>query len=416
MIIGVLAIVTLPATGIFSFFYKAETRTRNKEEMLNFATDIAARRDGIAINKDSIHYSLYPGDSSDAAFLNALKYRLGVYYVNSPSQKDQLPEEQSSPYHHPSMYYNLRNFLYPDDTTIVTFGDNPDVAGDSSWYFLRTKMDSELLVHTNISTGKKDSVLLPLAPAARTSALKLLLRRTASLGAMEIEFFILSVIVLTILTYYLTQSLATRIFLLRILCDYPDNLCLDDPLKDTRPEYPDCSLLAEKMTAEIGDDWSADLIRAFEERNSQYILHVQTEFKERYRSIWAGLTAREKFVLYDFAVDDIANYRSGAPLFSLIRKGILRIDRDNQLLFMTRSFHDFVLNRSGSNVITEQMKMARTQGSWNKLKLPFLLVVAAAGIFVFLTQDAVYQRITGLLTSLGSNVPHITQYFDKRNK
>jgi hypothetical protein len=47
---------------------------------------------------------------------------------------------------------------------------------------------------------------------------------------------------------------------------------------------------------------------------------------------------------------------------------------------------------------------------------PLFLLLSAAGIFVFLTQDAIYQKMTGLLTSIGSLLPLISQFFNKSDK
>ncbi|HEY4336594.1 MAG TPA: hypothetical protein VGM89_11870, partial [Puia sp.] len=117
---------------------------------------------------------------------------------------------------------------------------------------------------------------------------------------------------------------------------------------------------------------------------------------------------REKFVLYDFAIDSLANYRSGTPLHNLIQKGILCLGADLQLHFMTHSFHNFVLNQGDNEAVLSQIKRAREQGQ--NIKTPLFLILAAAGLFIFLTQETIYQKITGLLTSLGSLVPLIQRF------
>ncbi len=145
-------------------------------------------------------------------------------------------------------------------------------------------------------------------------------------------------------------------------------------------------------------------------------MYVQAQLKDVYEKIWAGLSPREKFVAYDFAIDSLANYKAGLPLYNLIRKGVLCVGNDGQLHFITHSFHNFILNQSGNKVIVAQLKKAREQGSWQTIRMPLFLILAAAGIFVFLTQDAIYQKITGLLTSITSLVPLISQFFNKSDK
>lgn len=147
------------------------------------------------------------------------------------------------------------------------------------------------------------------------------------------------------------------------------------------------------------------------------VMHLLTAGdNDIYDDIWKTLSSREKFVLYDIAVDGLANYKVGFILYTFINKGILLIGEDQQLHFMTHSFHNYVLNQSENETIVDQLKQAREQGSWQNFKIPLFLILAALGIFVFLTQDAVYQKMTGLFTSVGSLVPLLSRFFEKTNK
>jgi hypothetical protein len=84
--------------------------------------------------------------------------------------------------------------------------------------------------------------------------------------------------------------------------------------------------------------------------------------------------------------------------------------------FTAQLENNFVLNRSGDRVIRAEMKKAREQGSWQRLRMPLFFLLSAVGIFVFLTQDAIYQKMTGLLTSVEALVPLISQFFNKSDK
>ncbi len=307
------------------------------------------------------------------------------------------------PAHPPEMYYQLRNFLFPGDTTALTFGKTPEKAGDSSWYFAR-EGDSEVLRH--IASWNRDGspVRLALAHETRFTALQLLFGSAEKLSATNILLFLLTVCALFWLLRRLTASLASRIFLIGLFDKYPKAVCHNDILAATTP------------VAGIAP-WTADAIRQYEAADPDYrILHLQAELKEVYKKIWDGLSSREKFVAYDFAIDSLANYKAGLPLYSLIRKGVLCLDKDEQLRFLTGSLHNFVLDQSRDKSIVSQMKKAREQGSWQNFRTPLFLIVATAGIFVFLTQDAIYQKITGLLTSISSLVPLISQLFYKPDK
>jgi len=412
IIAGVITIIVIPALGIFCFFYKEETRTTSKEKMLAFASTIECRKNYFATVKDSTHYLL---NASDTPFVNSLLKYKGVYYINSPGLSDSNPSDQDTPVHHVSMYYGLRNFLFPKDTTILTFGDNPDRAEDFSWYFARVAADSELLVHKNTWTGAHDSVRLPLPTDNRRSALKLLTSNIASLDRASIWLFILTVGLLIILFRFLTSSMASRIFLLRVLTGFPPQPPINKYLANPTTTSPHSFQLMEEVTA--GGPWSAATLKEFERHDLNYRpLYVRNILKKTYDAIWSELSPEEKFVLFDFALDGLTNYKAGTVIFALIQRGILFIDSDGQLQFMTHSFHNYVIGQAGTKVIAVQLKKAKRQGSWQHFRVPVLLVIAAAGIFIFVTQEAMYQKITGLFTSLSTLLPLVTQFFDKGNK
>ena len=62
--------------------------------------------------------------------------------------------------------------------------------------------------------------------------------------------------------------------------------------------------------------------------------------------------------------------------------------------------------------------MAKTEkeDTWKKLKNPFLIILTAVGIFIFVTQEEVYQKITGLLATLTSLLPLLSNMFKPANK
>lgn len=226
---------------------------------------------------------------------------------------------------------------------------------------------------------------------------------------------VLALFVLLVFFFRLTSSLANRIFLLNMLGGYVGGASSNDPLDPPRALLTNSPDVLLKLDPADRTDWSAAGILAKEEKYDFLQPYIQYELDYTYKSIWKGLNPREKFVLYDFAVDGLANYKTGTTLFNLIHRGILLV-RNSQLQFMTQSFHNFILDQSEDRIIVQQLKRAKTQGSWQNLKVPFLLIVAATGIFIFITQEAVYQKITGLFTSLGSILPLITQFFGKGNK
>ena len=399
---GVLLAVIVPSMALFCFFFKEETRTRNKQENLAMANLICERKDDIKKEKNS--YSFNTADSTDFSFLRDLKFFKGVYIPDSTGVPKPSSSAMSIPAHAPEMYYRLRNFLFAGDTTALTFGSNPEWASDSSWFFVR-EGDSEVLHHEAVWNRDSGRVRLALAHNTRLTALELLRHNAKGLSTVNMLLFVLVIILLLALFRRLTTSLASRIFLLGVFEKYPKGNCQNKKLDEAIAANPALHGL------------TATAIRQSETKDPGYhLLYFQEHLKDVYKKIWDDLTPREKFVAYDFAIDSLANYKAGTPLHNLIRKGVLCVDKDEQLHFITQSLHNFVLNQSGNRVIRAQLKKAREQGSWQRIRMPLFLLLSAAGIFVFLTQDAIYQKMTGLLTSIGSLVPLISQFFNKSDK
>jgi hypothetical protein len=389
IVAGVLLTVIIPAAGVFSFFYKEETRMRLKTETLITAGLVEDRKDSLTARLSNYSFDL--ANAADNLFLQDRNFHQGIYLAHPIDNQCPLNCRDNAIYC--AIFYSLHNFLYPRDSAVVAFRGHPDEAADNSWFFFQVK-DSVVLVHTRHTTFPKDTIRMGLSPVVTESALGLVYHNAVSQDAPNVLLITLVVALSVGLFYWLTRSLATRIFLLKLFTNFPAG-GPGDPIPG----------------------WTAHSIRGFENQNPDYnILYAQTQLTEVYHRVWNSLSDREKFILYDFATDRLTNYKSGMPLFTLIQSGILYIGEDKQLHFMTRSFHNYVLSQSDDNVIVDQMKLSREGGAWQKFRLPLSILLTAAGLFVFLTQDAIFQKITGLFTSLGAIVPIIQQLFVKSNK
>ncbi|HMH20517.1 MAG TPA: hypothetical protein VK563_02020, partial [Puia sp.] len=130
------------------------------------------------------------------------------------------------------------------------------------------------------------------------------------------------------------------------------------------------------------------------------ILDMCARFDTLYHKVWDQLSPEEKFFLYDFASDGFANYKNGITLSRLISKGVLTVDHQH-LRFMSLSFREWVLRQYASPEIAAVMKKGQEQGSWQNMKMPLLLILAIPGLFIFITQDDIYQKIMGFVTAIG---------------
>jgi len=399
---GVFLITMVPATSLFSLFYKGESDSQIKMEKLNMARTISLRR--YCINKKIPAYRF---EARDSSFLEASKFQNGIYFPDTS-----LVDRNSEPfryYHAFPGYTDLHEFLFSSDSSTLEPPGKKEMAGDSSWYFYETGKNTSLrlkLFYKN-QDDRIDhrDMQLPVAAAVNESALGLIGDKLFLMGPLSFLSFILGLMLTGVLAYLLTYSLSRHIFLLGLLDKYPT------------PGKIDYAGVIDK----IRKDESEKIKDTQDDEES--LLSIQSGAENYYDRIWADLSTPEKFILYDFSLDGFTNYKAGTILYKLIRKGILVIDHeDRSLHIMTQSFHNYLLNKDLFNRqltsdkdkdIYLYMKKATKQGSWQSIKTPLLILLAVTGLFIFFTQEELYQKITGLSASIPSLIQVFSSLFDK---
>jgi len=125
-----------------------------------------------------------------------------------------------------------------------------------------------------------------------------------------------------------------------------------------------------------------------------------------YYSIWAGLSTREKYVLYDFASDEITNYRNFGILSILVRKGLLYYDeRLCALRVMSRSFRNFILTVVDKEEALQLEKEINISGTWETIRIVLVIFLIAIAIFLFATEKTAFNRVIGFITAIASIGP-----------
>ena len=56
------------------------------------------------------------------------------------------------------------------------------------------------------------------------------------------------------------------------------------------------------------------------------ILYIQDIAQTYYFSLWSTCYKKQRFLLYDLAYDGIANFKDGATVLFLLKKGLLKYD------------------------------------------------------------------------------------------
>jgi hypothetical protein len=427
ILVGVFMIIIIPACGIFWLFLKQETTLQANGSRLN--TGLAIGQRNLAINEKMSAYKFFhlDRDSSWTPFRRAvhhLKFHEGVYLVqekilDTPVLPDLAPDRSTAP-----EYDAMHRCFFPGDSTELAWSDIPYRAGDSSWQLAYQagnlkNPDPEYFRHGNRileDSNQNDridtqSIKLLSGPHDAQSSSELMMDYSLHNGATYLLLYFGSQALGLCLIYWLTISLARRVFLLKLLgqqeCQAPKKEEMTGLLRIYAPEL---KLYPSKPAPPDGKPGSPDIWAiGAEERgfdpgllsSEEKILCRRWELDLFYLAIWERLSPMEKFVLCDFALDGFSNYRTADTLYHLYNKGYLLVE-NKRLIFMTLSFKEWVLQHCDDSDIYTLLKKAGIKKPWQDFKLPLMILLAAFGLFLFFTQDALYQKIGGLIASFGS--------------
>ena len=422
ILLGVFLITLAPATGFFALFYKVENNSELKMLKLNMARAIQKRR--CDFDKKIPDYSF---KTEDSLFLFNTKFRNGIYFLDGlpiePFRRDTLS------YHIFSGYGSLHELLFSIDSTTLEPPGKKEAAGDNSWHFYRNKnKDTLTLFYKNKGvTPDHGDMYLPIDPVTQKTALGLLLERIVSMDALSLFLATLGLLTTVLIAYHLTFSLARHIFLIDILTKYKPHLEKDTYYLPSLKCYPEkqqpIPFPLSPECIEVIAAYEKEVIANHVTREAD-IIQLQYKLERIYDKVWAALPTDEKYILYDFALDGFTNYKGGILLYTLLQKRVLRIDNDFRLVIMSQNFHNYLLSKDIFNktllskddmAVYKYMKNARRQGSWQAFRIPLYIILSVAGIFIFLTQDELYQKVIGLFASIPSLAQMLTSFFGKSN-
>ncbi|HVU95422.1 MAG TPA: hypothetical protein VHE34_09365 [Puia sp.] len=110
------------------------------------------------------------------------------------------------------------------------------------------------------------------------------------------------------------------------------------------------------------------------------------------------ITAREQWLLYNFACYGLLNYKNVLEIDHLLEAGVLT-KRDGQVRIFNPAFRAYIV----MNWRQEQLpKEVVEKSAWQRFRIPFLILLAVVLAFLFLTQQEAWQRVTALVGALSS--------------
>ncbi|HTI92047.1 MAG TPA: hypothetical protein VL727_15745 [Puia sp.] len=414
IITGVIVISIIPGCSIFWLLMRQESSIQRNSSRIEQARAIHNRR--LDLNTAAMTYKFADtATPCSERTLASLKFDNGIYFLND--DRIYYPSGAFSGHSLPftTQYSNIHRMFFSSDTNILASAIPPDSATDGTWKFFAvnpTDSDrngtSHILLQYASSGDHRNPGPFRLAAGdeAKWSAIRLIYNTTRSAGLIFFLLFFGGQLLALFLVYKLTMAMATRIFLVDMFSDG-----LHSRHQLAGPVAGQLSISTASPFSDIRENEKA--LRENIPSDAEQILQNRLNFEKRFDETWKTLTPQKKFILYDLSRDGFSNYRTGNIIYGLLRDGLLVFRENGQLNFITRSFREYVLEKAEDPDVVALWRKSRNKGEWLSFKMPLMILFTAFGLFLFFTQDALFQKLTGLLTCLVSMTAQFSTLFDR---
>ncbi|MGE5815932.1 MAG: cache domain-containing protein [Acidobacteriota bacterium] len=165
---------------------------------------------------------------------------------------------------------------------------------------------------------------------------------------------------------------------------------------------------SEREDPEVGRLWKQVLPYAWHPEGTplevrQLLVEVGERAEGHYKEIWASCTPAEQLALGHIAEEGLVNRKTKPTIRRLMARGLVR--RQPNFVLMTETFRRFVLAMAPS---VELATLEESSGdAWAAVRLPFLAVLVAGLVFLFFTQQELFNTTLAVIAGVGTAVPTI---------
>ena len=137
------------------------------------------------------------------------------------------------------------------------------------------------------------------------------------------------------------------------------------------------------------------------------VSEVREQAGAYYSLLWANLSNDEKLVLAQLAHEGLINPKSRVVVAQLMRKGL--IVRDPAFRLMNRSFTRFVISALPSHIM-DKWEREGIRMPWNSLRFVPLTAAAGLGLFLYVTQQSLFESVAAYVAALAAAVPALIRF------
>ncbi|MBV4359469.1 cache domain-containing protein [Pinibacter aurantiacus] len=440
--LSIILISVLPTFIFFKYALEHEKYLQVKSRQIYLAERIVDRSSFIDSVFSLTKISKYH-QPEDEAFENNVKYKMGygIYSAFSNVHDTAGPVLPKRPNSVDSFYKVVTQFLFlPSDHS--DFFNNTPYYGWSD----RVSNNTVKFYYKKEINSNDNNVLL-----IETSLLGLDFNLVSDLFKSFLGWILLSIFVAALIVHFrVIKALAKRVFLNEFpgidISDHTDKLWIDRHVNLKTVAEHDMDFLQEVERAhhrrkldEAGEEETEEtntngdkLLRhekftishshiygyeseEMEKSNYANILRMQSVLTPTYDDIWKELSEKEKFILFDFALDGFTNYKNPDTLYGLFKKGLLRQDRENGgLILMTYSFRNYLISKSDTPEIERLRRIVNRGGTWKLIQNIFFVTLLMVFAYLIITRQEVSTKIAAIISGLVSLVPALIKLFDRK--
>lgn len=440
--LSIVLISVLPTFIFFKYALEHEKYLQVKSRQIYLAERIVQRSAFIDSAFSLTKLSRYH-QQEDSTFVNNVKYKMGygIYSAFSNVHDTVTPAMLKNPASVDSFYKVITQFLFLPS-------DHSDFFNNTPYYGWSERVSSNTVkfyYKKNINSNDDKALLI------ETSLLGLDFSLISDLFKSFLGWALLSILVTSLVVHFrVIKALARRVFLNEFpgidISDHTDKNWIDKHVNLKSVAENDMGLLEEvehshrrKKVEQAHDEEFAGAstngdkllrhekftishshIYGYESEEMQRgnyanIMRMQTVLTPTYDDIWKELSEKEKFILYDFALDGFTNYKNPDTLYGLFKKGLLRQDRENGgLILMTYSFRNYLISKSDTPEIERLRRIVNRGGTWKLIQNIFFVSLLMIFAYLIITRQEVSTKIAAIISGLVSLVPALIKLFDRK--
>ncbi|MFT3681164.1 MAG: hypothetical protein QM791_12880 [Ferruginibacter sp.] len=411
----ILSLTALPVSIFTWYAHNQEITQTVKKNQLGLAVALEKRAEN-----NYRHLRQLNAAGADRAYLDSLQLKAGIYkiYNDTFSIEDFKNSSSNCKSTFEKLYFSVANEIannYYDPQMMPAL---KDTAADTAWYWVNQdrvlKYTSSIYSHpvdTFIKSDKKALIIRSHLPA-----------RYKVINVWQgIVFLVILVLIVLITLYMMLRHIANSLFLRKFV---PAVVPGGERVEKTAQLFREYKAFAESKGQAVQLNENAvlqDLLTEhvlFEDKpaSKDYYELEKTMFaavdkyKGFYTYLWSRCTDKEKYLLMNFASNAFANFKNTEVLYRLLKSGILTVD-DEEVQLFSASFRAYILKQKTSDEMLALNKNVKQEATWQLFRMPLLLTIFGIALFVFLTQEEAFQKVTALLTGLTGIISLALKFF-----